>query len=509
MLKVLTVVICTVLILVGCSSNNAQNANSNSNSKNNSNSGQATPEAAEDPKPQLPPVELSIYYPGDEQRDVALVEAELNKLLADKINATVKINAVGWGDWTQKINLMVSGGEPFDLMFSAGWDNFGGNVAKGAFLPLNDLIDNYASEMKASLRPEYLEATSVNGNIYAVPVQKELAQQFGLVLSKPLVEKYGFDLSTVKKLEDIEPWLQVIKDNEPDVVPLWASRTFTGLLPFESIGNGKIPGAIYKGRDSEAKVINTFEQPEMISMLNLLHDWNKKGFFQDDPATQKDPTAHNKAGRVFAQQQQLKPGKDVEFSVQQGHDFVQLELTDVYTTSGNITGGLTAISRTSKQPERAMMLLNLLHTDAEILNTLVFGIEGVHYEREGNIISKPAALADLKDSGYTPGINWMFGNQFLNYLWDNEDPEKWAKFQQFNESATPSVLLGFSYNPESVKNEEAAITNIYDQYVDALFAGIGDPAVRLAEFVDKMEKAGLNKVIEEKQAQVDAFLNKK
>lgn len=486
------------LVMAGCSGGNNTPAASQSPSA--TKSPEETAAATETPK--LDPVELSIYYPGDEQKDVAQVETELNKLLKDKINATVKINAVSWGDWTQKINLMVSGGEPFDLMFSASWDRFGSNVAKGAFLPLNDLIDQHAVGLKESMPAEYFNATSVDGKIYAVPVQKELAQQFGLVFSKALIDKHQFDLSTISKLEDIEPWLQTIKDSEPDVVPLWASRTLSGLLPFESVGSSSIPGSIYSG--GEATIINKFETPEMTDMLNLLRSWNQKGFFQDDPATQKDATAHNKAGRVFAQQLQLKPGKDVEFSVQQGHEFVQLELTEAYTTSGDITGALTAVSRTSKNPERAMMLLNLLHTDAEILNTLVFGVEGTHFTRSGNIISKPEGGVE----GYTPGINWMFGNQFLNYLWDNEDPQKWEKFREFNESAKRSELLGFSYNPEPVTNEEAAIINIFDQYIDALFTGVSDPAVQLEEFNEKMRKAGMNKILEEKQKQVNEFLNR-
>jgi len=499
--NLLALAVSAALILTGCSGKS--NGNDSTQVASNLPSG-TTPEAATEATPTpLPPVELSIYYPGDEQKDAALVEARLNALLEDKINATVKINAVSWGDWTQKINLMVSGGEPFDLMFSASWDRFGSNVAKGAFLPLNDLIDDYAVELKEGMRSEYFNATSVDGKIYAVPVQKELAQQFGLVLSKPLVEKYQFDLSTINKLEDIEPWLQTIKDNEPDIVPLWASRTLSGLQPFEAVGSSAIPGSIYRG--GEPTVFNKFESPETLELLTMLRAWNLKGFFQDDPATQKDATAHNKSGRVFAQQLQLKPGKDVEFSVQQGHEFVQLELTDAYTTSGDITGALTAISRTSKNPERAMMLLNLLHTDAEILNTLVFGVEGTHFIRNGNIISKPDGL---EESGYVPGINWMFGNQFLNYLWDNEDPLKWEKFREFNESATPSVLLGFSYNPEPVTNEEAAISNLFDQYIDALFTGVGDPAKLLEEFNDKMRKAGMNKILEEKQKQVNEFLNR-
>jgi putative aldouronate transport system substrate-binding protein len=61
------------------------------------NSVRATSSSVPSSKPVLEPVELSIYYPGTEQKDKAAVEEELNKLLKDKINATVKINAIDWG----------------------------------------------------------------------------------------------------------------------------------------------------------------------------------------------------------------------------------------------------------------------------------------------------------------------------------------------------------------------------------------------------------------------------
>lgn len=499
MTMLMSIVLTVVMVLAGCSSTTGGNVKPTSNT---SQPDAEQKETAAPEKPELKPVELSIYYPGNEQKDVAMVEEQLNKLLKDKINATIKIYATGWGDWAQKINLMVSGGEPFDLMFTAGWDNFSGNVAKGAFYELNDLIDQYAPEAKKEIGELRLAGASVNGKLYAVPTQKEMAHTFGLFLNKSLVDKYGFDVSAIKTLKDIEPMLQKIKDSEPEVVPIWGTRNMSSFLPFETVGNVKIPGGLYKDGAS-TKIVNQFEMPEMLDLLNLMRDWNKKGFFQDDPATQKDSTAHQKAGRVFAIQQQLTPGKNITSAQSIGHELIQVELTNPYTTNGDVNGSLTAISRTSKNPERAMMFINLLHTDPEILNTLVFGVEGTHYTNNGGILSKPAA-----ESGYTPGNAYMFGSQFLNYLWDNEDPQKWEKYQAFNESATPSPLIGFSYNAEPVKNEEAAIINIYDQYIDSLFTGIVDPAVVIPEFVDKMKNAGLSKVLTEKQAQVDAFVNK-
>ncbi|MBW7455736.1 extracellular solute-binding protein, partial [Paenibacillus sepulcri] len=313
--SMLALVIVLTMVLAGCS----QNGNSGSNAKESGTSNtpsdntqnNANAPAAEPEKPVLEPVELSIYYPGTEQKDTVAVEEELNNQLKDKINATIKIHAIDWGSWAQKINLMVSSGEPFDLMFTAGWDNFSGNVAKGAFLELNDLIDQYAPETKKQINPFYLTGTAVKGKNYAIPVEKELASQFGIVLNKSMVDKYKFDLTTIKTFADLEPMLQTINENEPDVTPFWANRNVVGDLPIEAVGNNQVPGAIMIG-DTNAKIINQFETPEMKDLLNLMRSWNQKGFFQEDPATKKDAAAANKAGKVFAQWQQLKPGKAAE-----------------------------------------------------------------------------------------------------------------------------------------------------------------------------------------------------
>ncbi|QHT59783.1 ABC transporter substrate-binding protein [Paenibacillus lycopersici] len=495
--------------LVGCAKDSNSDSAANSvNSKNaaNATNGAKANNASQDAASSLDPVELSIYFPGGEQKDVALVEDAMNKLLKDKINATVKIHEVDWGNWGQKINLMVASGEPFDLVLTGAGD-YSTYVAQGAFTDLTSLIDQYAPEMKAQMNPVLLSGTQINGKNYAVPVEKELAEQYGLMLNKDLVDKYHFDISSIKTLADLEPMLQTIKDKEPGVVPFWGSKNVTTLIPYEQNGSDPVPGVI--PLDGTTKVVDQWETPEMQQLLQMMQEWNQKGLFQQDPATQKDSSAVDQAGTVFAEWSPLTPGKDKVQSQQSGHPLVQVALSQPYTTSADLTGAMTAISRTSKNPERAMMLINLLHTDPEVLNTLVYGVEGKHYVKvSDNVIKLPDGVA-AGQSGYMPGNNWMEGNQFLDYLWDNEDPNKWDEYKAFNAAAKASPIVGFTFNADSVKNEEAAIVNIYNAYIDGLATGTMDYKKALPEFVDKMKKAGLEKVITEKQKQIDAFLANK
>jgi putative aldouronate transport system substrate-binding protein len=103
----------------------------------------------------------------------------------------------------------------------------------------------------------------------------------------------------------------------------------------------------------------------------------------------------------------------------------------------------------------------------------------------------------------------MFGNQFLNYVWNTEDPDKWAKFKEFNQNAKVSPALGFVFDSEPVKAEVGAIANVIKQYQRALETGSVDIEKVLPEYEEKLKAAGLDKVVAEKQKQFDAFLASK
>jgi len=155
-----------------------------------------------------------------------------------------------------------------------------------------------------------------------------------------------------------------------------------------------------------------------------------------------------------------------------------------------------------------MMVLNLLHTDKELLNLLDWGIEGVHYVKvpgNDNMIKLPDGV-DPSKRAYNHGSQWMFGNQFLSYLWENEAPDKWEQFRKFNESAEPSLSLGFTFDPSNVKAELAVLNNIRDEFTAALETGSVDPDEVLPKYIEKAKEAGAYKVLQEKQRQLDEFL---
>ena len=82
------------------------------------------------------------------------------------------------------------------------------------------------------------------------------------------------------------------------------------------------------------------------------------------------------------------------------------------------------------------------------------------------------------------------------------------EYRKFN-SADPLISTGFIFDNSSVLTEISALTNVRDKYIDAIGSGAVDPAEAIPEMNEALKKAGLDKVIQEKQAQLDAFISAK
>lgn len=458
----------------------------------------------------LKPVELVMVFPvGGEPKDLGLLSDEINKMTKEKINATVKLVPIGFGAWTQQKTLMMSGNEQVDLIVS-GMGTYSQDVAKGQFLELDDYLAEQGqgvADALNSLDPAFLNATRIDGKIYAVPSIRDLAADYGITMRKDLVEKYNIDTAAIKSLDDLDTVFRTIKENEPNMIP--TVKYGTSILDlyvgstFDTLGDafGVLPGY-----DNGLKVVNMYETQEYADMLNTVRRWYQAGYIAKDAATSTE-TQYNlvKSGKAFSFISHMKPGIETQESRTTGKEMVSVHFKPAMTATTNITSIMWSVARNSKDPERAMMLLNLMYTDKDFINLLDYGIENKHYVKvSDNVIDYPEGI-DATNSGYNLQMGWMFGNQSLSYIWNGDDPELWNQLAAFNKEAVKSKALGFTFNADSVKTEIAAVTNVQNQYKIALETGTVDPVAKLPEFIKQLKSAGIDKIIAEKQKQLDAW----
>jgi len=459
--------------------------------------------------PDLKPYKITFVYEGPPQADEAKVEEALNKLLTEKINATIDIAPIDWGAWDDKMNLMIASREPVDVLFTAQWNGHAKNVAKGAYMDLGPLLEKHGQGIVSSLDPAFLEGAKVKGKNYAVPTNKELATVGGIVYRKDIAEELGIDMSAVKTISDLDAVYKVVKEKKPDITPLYMqTNTLSShfMTELDYLGDTTIPGAISKaGTDTTFKLAE--ETEVYVNSLKTARDYFQKGYINKDAATtQLSNQDALKSGKVFSVVESLKPGKAQELAnaTSLQNKLEQVGLTGKTVSTGETAGSMLAISTSSKDPERAMMFINLLHTDKEVNNLLAFGIEGVHYTLNGDIMSPTDQTPQ-----YAHGVAWELGNQFLNHVWDTEDPNKWENYKKFNEGAKSSPALGYVFDSEPVKAEVGALANVIKQYQRALETGSVDTDKVLPEYIAALKAAGADKVVAEKQKQIDAFLASK
>ena len=77
-------------------------------------------------------VKLIMYRLGDRTADFDTVFAKINEKLQEKINATLEVKFMSWGEWEQKYPLVFASGEDFDIIYSADWAMYNSQASKPA-----------------------------------------------------------------------------------------------------------------------------------------------------------------------------------------------------------------------------------------------------------------------------------------------------------------------------------------------------------------------------------------
>lgn len=457
----------------------------------------------------LKPVNMIMIFMGAKPKDLPMVQAEMDRYTKEKLNATVEIRPIDWGAYRDKTNLMFASNEQFDLLFTSPWMYLGDEVAKKQIIELDSLIDKYGQGIKAILDPAVVEGGKIGGKTYAVATNKEFAADKGIIMRKDLVEKHNIGISRIKDLKDLTPVFETIKKTEPGITPLQVKgnespmSVVLGYGKFDMLGDG--PGVLDRAA-RDFKVINLLETPIYMEYAKLQHEWYKAGYINRDGASSTEMTyTAVREGKAFSYGQSGKPGIDAQEARNAGRELVYVPLTKPYMTTGDTTSAMFAIPTTAVDPARAMMYLNMLFTDKYLLNLLNWGVEGIHYKKvSGNIIDYPDGVT-AANTGYTLNMSWMFGNQMNNYLWTTEDPQLWDKLGKFNREAERSIALGFIFVPDKVKNEVAAINNVNTLFQGAVNSGAIDPEIVVPQYIQRLKEAGLDEIIAEKQAQLDAW----
>ena len=439
--------------------------------------------------------ELTWYSIGIEPKDFGQVLPEVNKYLEEKIGVHLDMKFIDFGDYTQKTSVIINSGEPYDLAFTSSWaGDYLGNSRKGAFLELNDLLDSeQGKKLKETIDERFWEGASIHGKIYGVPNQKELGVAPMWVFTKEYVDKYNIPYQDIHTLEDLEPLLKIIKENEPGVVPLYITKGFSYTVFFDQL----VDPIGVEVNDDSLTIKNMFETEEMKKNLETLRRFYQLGYINGDSATAQD----DKSVKRLVTKGDGQPYAEKIWSKDLGYEVVSSPIVDTLVTNGSATGSLIAISSNSKNKEKAFEFLTLLNTDSYVRNLLNYGLEGVHYEKVGENSIK---ILNPEQRRYEIPY-FSLGDLFLTYTLDSEPETKWEDFKEFNDEEKVSPALGFKFDASKVSSELAAINNVLEEFKQTLYSGSVDVEEYLGKLNAKLKEQGIDRVITEMQSQINEW----
>ena len=458
---------------------------------------------------------LVYVVPGDPQSDEASVEAKLNEIIEPKIGAKVDIQFIDWSAWSEKTNLMFASNEYFDV--ASGYaQNIPNLVKNGSILSLSELLDTEATALRDVLDDYYWEAAKVDGEIYCVPNQQIVANNIGVCVRKDLAEKYNLDFDAVDTLMDLETFWQQVRDNEVGIYPfdMRSADEFTADALERDPSIAAMPKSAASGYGTtmlriyydDLKVVATPDFRDHIYGARLAYECGEKGYFRKDRATAVDDSADYAAGRYASYTTWYKPGIEAEVKNKTGYEYLCKMLGEAYVAEATPLSTKTIVNAYTNYPEKSIKFVELLNTDKEVYNLVSFGIEDKHYKwvDEEHIECNP-------DGGYFPNSSWVFGNVFNAYPQVGQDADVWEKTKALNDSAVKSPIMGLQFDTSEITLELAQCGKVQENYlVSRINRAVGNPDEYWEEYRAALKKAGIDKVIECYQKQIDEFVaNKK
>jgi len=518
---VIAVVMTFALFITGCGQSTQQSDQANATTNAVTSSGPSepsgTPEQPDDGIDTSKYVVLKAYMLGDKQEDHDLVWGEINKGLKEKINATVEVNLIGWGEYEEKYPLVLASGEDFDLIYTASWAKYLDQAIKGAFLALTeDMLKKYANRVYEGVPEAGWKQAKVNGKIYMVPTNNSGNPSYAIFIRGDLREKYG--LPEIQSLEDYEKFLEAVSQNEKGIFPYgdnnannyWLLTTVMLNQPnnWRYIDCGGYDMMHYVYTDPDSKPFFRYDKPEYLEYLKKVAEWKKKGYWSNSSLTEKtDRIAMFSVGKSASAIDHIGKASQIYNDWKNNHPEWKLEIYDS-SFGGKLPGGTylgdgMAIRATSKNPERALMAIDYLTWEKDINDLVRHGIRGRHYDLtpDGKKISLPDA------SKYTSGYSmWNF-----DVLPQIESADAHPKYSEINSSQlsrkTSHPLDAFALNTENIKTEYAACSNLFAEYQAILELGFSNDIEKdLNDFITKIYAAGFDKIVKEIERQAAEYI---
>lgn len=451
------------------------------------------------------------FDPQDYQKGIDAVNA---KLKADGVDIEVSVIRIPWAQYDQKVNLMLSAGEPFELIHVMNdVKNITSLTSRDALLPLDDMLKKYPN-LVAKFNQHQWRAGLVNGKTYAVPAYwRSFDYYLGyLTVRTDLLEKMGIKefprrnvdevLNVMKRIQDyLKKEIEEVAYHYPHNLawaPNWLHRTYDTYPFYVENSLGLVLSRQNGTLDSY------YESEEFKKDAAVYRRMFQMGFIHPDILSQP-PEAKS---FEYAQGAML-PGENQMYTSVLQQTFPEAREQNMWLAEEKpnmvftLGQNMNAISATAEDPESGLKFLNWLYASRENFNLWHMGIEGVHWTRDeeyvklttdeyGNLLY----WFDTWMTGYVPYYSFARGtDQAVIDMWTKEAPNR-----------VYSPMAGFIFDATPVASELASLqTEIIASFYPLKY-GLVDWDATYPRALSRLKSAGLDKYLAEYRRQFAEYL---
>jgi putative aldouronate transport system substrate-binding protein len=441
------------------------------------------------------------------------VAEAINALALKELNMKVKLIPMTFGALLAQVPMMLAANEALDL-FPAMSNNFSTYIDAQYVVNMADYLD-YAQDAIKVLGDDAFTGY-IGDFLIGLGQMKERAYPAGLVVRKDIFEELGYKVSDFSISTDnygsfsqITELFDKVKQKYPNMICL-DGTSIMAMQTGSYMDNMGSNFGVLENYGQTTTVTNWFESDQYKEFCLIAREWYQKGYSSRDIAVNRDSgETKMRAGNCFSYITNVKPNTDVEKLAQTSYEVAVIPLGKAMKYTNAVNAVLYSIANASKNPAKAMQFLNWTYVSQDFMDLINWGIKGEDW------IETPEGMAAYPDGinaqnvGYHNDFGWIYPNQFAGHAWVGNPTDIWDQYRKYNASLLVSQAFGFTFDSTPVANDEAQLNSVYEQYCYDIGFGAVDTESRLREFNRALYDAGLQRVMDEKQRQLNTWLANK
>lgn len=392
------------------------------------------------------------------------------------------------------------------------------------------MLQTYAPKTWASVPQEHWDLCKYDGEIYLIP-EDNYAQwtNHGFIYRLDWAKEAGLT-DGVQSWEDMTTYFKYVKETYPDIIPWDSDGTQYGQLvsgwiashsDYVSIDGISANGMWGGTKDDLYTIYSPYmtDTDSLVEFAKMMKEWDEIGVWQTDVLNNTSSTNRDdyRVGKVAAEQHHTQTWTDLVSKTPQntiyetdedaetGFFYFGQETGNVVAL--NITHGAMAVSAGSENPERALMVYDMLRNDPECYQLLCYGQEGVSWEmtEDGMKTTPEGYNADTQNVNGVTNF-WWGRNDDLEIRDASRDWEKIdALYAEYDGIKIDYPYGQFILNNDNIQSYIANINEIHTNYMKQISFGkySGTAEEIVAEYQQALKDAGIDIVTEEIQRQID------